>query len=82
MPKTVEAASPYIVDVRVPPDDLEGRLNAMSEWHRKRRIEGRNGPGRIEGGVSIIRRCFASAELADAFQAEFGGVIGPHERGL
>ena len=73
-PNAVEAAFPYVVEMKVPPDGFGSLFNAMLAWHQKQEIEARNGPGRFEGGVSIIRWCFANAETAEAFCAQFGGV--------
>jgi hypothetical protein len=61
----------------VPPHGLGNRLNEMHAWHRARGISSFNGQSRYEERnwerYEYIKWCFADAETADAFAAEFGG---------
>jgi hypothetical protein len=45
----------------------------MYEWHRAHGLQSRDGPGRYAEPTWYITWCFANAEDADAFAAEFGG---------
>ena len=46
-------------------------LDDMHEWHRSRSIEARRGRGRHEDDRDFVRWCFADANVAAAFAADF-----------
>ena len=47
------------------------RLDAMYAFHAQRGIKAQRGLGKHDADGSIIRWCFADAETAAAFSAEF-----------
>jgi uncharacterized protein CbrC (UPF0167 family) len=47
----------------------------MYEWHAHHVIKLQRGYGNYDANGSIIRWCFADAELADRFAAEFKGTM-------
>lgn len=59
------------VDVVVPPGGLGTRLDQMYEFHARHGIKPQRGHGKHDADGSVIRWCFADAETAAAFSAEF-----------
>ena len=71
-PKAIEQDFPHIVEMRVPEGGFGKKLDAMYEWHIHRGIRVINSTGRRdENGRDYIRWCFADADTAAAFAAEF-----------
>ena len=73
-PRQIDRDYPHQVEIEVPGDGLGTRLNAMHEAcggvdYRTRGI----GKRLMETGRDGIRFCFKTPELADEFQARFGG---------
>ncbi|HTL65685.1 MAG TPA: hypothetical protein VL305_11880 [Pseudolabrys sp.] len=62
---------PHHVDIIVPPGGLGTRLDAMYEFHAQHGIKPQRGHGTHSANGSVIRWCFADAETASAFSAEF-----------
>jgi hypothetical protein len=69
--KAVEQAFPHFVDIAVPPGGLGKTLDAMYEFHARHGITPMRGQGRHDANGSVIRWCFADANLAGAFAKEF-----------
>lgn len=72
--KAIEKDFPYFVDMAVPPGGLEGRLDAMYEFHARYAIKPRRGHGRRDPNGSVVRWCFADPAIAAAFAKEFGSI--------
>jgi hypothetical protein len=71
-PKAIEQDFPHIVEMRVPEGGFGKKLDAMYEWHIHRGIRAINSTGRRdENNRDYIRWCFADADTAAAFAAEF-----------
>lgn len=71
--RTNERDYPHLVEMPVPPNGFGRTLTAMIDWHLQRGIPSRSGRGHYEEGQHFVRWCFAHAETADAFKAEFRG---------
>jgi hypothetical protein len=69
----IEREYPHHVDMIVPPGGLGKRLDAMYAFHAEHGIKPQRGQGKHDANGSVIRWCFADAEMATAFAAEFGG---------
>jgi hypothetical protein len=70
--KAIERDFPHIVEMRVPLGGFGKTLDAMHEWHTKRRIRALHLTGRRdEDKGNYIRWCFADAETAAAFASQF-----------
>jgi hypothetical protein len=73
-PRQIDRDYPHQIEIAAPGDGLGPLLNAMHDACRgaefKTRGIGRKG---METGRDGIRFCFKSPELADAFEALFGG---------
>ena len=69
--KNIERDHPHMVEIVVPPNGLGRRLDDMYEWHRARGIEAQRGRWRREDGRDYVSWCFAEAEAAAAFKANF-----------
>ena len=59
---------PHIAEIDIPEGGLKERLMDMHEWHRAHGIESYRGGG----SINVVRWCFADADKADSFAAEFG----------
>ena len=73
--KAIERDFPHIVEMAVPFGGFGKRLDDMDEWHRACGIQPRNGRGRHDDDRDFVRWCFADANTAAAFAAEFGGKL-------
>ena len=73
--KTVEQDYPHHVDMVVPLGGLGSRLDKMYERHTQHGIRPQRGHGSHDANGSIIRWCFADAELANQFAIEFNGTM-------
>ena len=73
--KIVEQDYPHHVDMTVPPGGLGNRLDKMYGWHAQHGIKPQRGHGSHDANGSIIRWCFADAELANQFADEFNGTM-------
>jgi hypothetical protein len=63
--------------MRVPLGGFGTKLDAMHEWHTKRRIPALLSTGRRdEYSRNYIRWCFADPHVAAQFVNEFGGAVG------
>jgi hypothetical protein len=67
----IEQEFPHHVDIIVPPGGLGMRLDAMYAFHIRHGIKPQRGHGTHAADRSVIRWCFADAETAAAFSAEF-----------
>jgi hypothetical protein len=66
-----EQEFPHHVNIVVPPGGLGTRLDAMYEFHAQQDIKPQRGHGTHTADGAVIRWCFADAETAAAFSAEF-----------
>jgi hypothetical protein len=71
--RTIARDFPHIVEIAVPPGGLGKRLDDMHDRHRTRGIPSRSGGSRYAEPTWYTAWCFANADDADAFAAEFGG---------
>jgi hypothetical protein len=69
---SIEQDFPHHVDIPVPPYGLGTRLDAMYEFHAQHGIKPQRGQPRYDAKGSVIRWCFADADLAAAFASKFG----------
>jgi hypothetical protein len=69
--KQIERENPYFVDISIPDGGLGRRLDAMHAWHLARGVSPKMG----RGGLWTARFCFAEAETAQIFVANFGGTF-------
>jgi hypothetical protein len=70
--QSIERDYPHIVEMLVPEGGFGKKLDAMYDWHRARGILFQRGRSRRdENGRDYIRWCFADADTAAAFAAEF-----------
>jgi hypothetical protein len=69
--KAVEKDFPHFVNMIVPPDGLDNRLDAMYGFHTRHCIKPQSGHGQDDANGAVIRWCFAP-DLAAAFAKEFG----------
>ena len=68
----IERDFPHHVEMIVPEGGFRKRLDAMYEWHQARDIEAMRGRGRRDqNNRDYVTWCFADAETAKAFAAEF-----------
>ncbi len=68
----IERDFPHHVEMIVAEGGLGRRLDAMYEWHRVRGIQAMRGRSRRdENNRDYMTWCFADAETAEAFSAEF-----------
>jgi hypothetical protein len=67
-----EQEYPHHVDIIVPPGGLGTRLDAMYDFHIQHGIKPQRGHGTHTADGSVIRSCFADADLAEAFTRKFG----------
>jgi hypothetical protein len=70
--KAVERDFPHFVDIVVPLGGLGARLDAMYEFHTRHGVKPQRGQGKHDASGSVIRWCFADAEISEAFAKEFG----------
>jgi hypothetical protein len=68
----IESEFPHHVDIIVPPGGLGMRLDAMYDFHIQHGIQPQRGHGKHDADGSVIRWCFANADLAAAFARTFG----------
>jgi hypothetical protein len=68
----IEQEYPHHVDMIVPPGGLGKRIDAMYAFHAEHGIKPQRGRGKHDANGAIIRWCFANAEMAKAFAAQFG----------
>jgi hypothetical protein len=67
----IERDYPHFVDMEVPPGGLGSRLDAMYAWHTQHGVKAQRSHGRHDADRTVIRWCFADADTAAAFAAEF-----------
>jgi hypothetical protein len=70
--KDVERAFPHFVDIKVPPEGLGTKLDAMYDFHMRHGIQPKRGHGRHDASGSVIRWCFADPAFAVEFARAFG----------
>jgi hypothetical protein len=58
----------------VPPGGLGKRLDAMCGFHAQHGVNPQRGQGKHDANGAVIRWCFADAETAKLFAAEFGTI--------
>ena len=68
----VEQEFPHHVDIVVPPGGLGRRLDDMYNFHIQNDVKPQRGHGKHDADGSVIRWCFADANLAAAFANMFG----------
>ena len=66
----IEQDFPHHVDILVPPHGLGRRIEAMYDFHAQHGIKPQRGQPRYDAKGSVIRWCFADANLA--FASKFG----------
>ena len=70
---SIERGFPHRAEMIVPEGGFGKHLDEMHEWHRARSIRARFGRGRRDkDNRDCLSWCFADAETAKAFSAEFG----------
>jgi hypothetical protein len=70
--KAIERDFPYIVEMQVPLGSFGKKLYTMYDWFARHSIKPLTSTGRRdEHSRDYIRWCFADAERANAFAAEF-----------
>jgi hypothetical protein len=70
--KSIEKDFPHVVETIVPEGGLGKTLDAMHEFHKRHGVDAHTGKGRRdENNRDYIRWCFADAEMAKVFAAEF-----------
>ena len=60
--------SPYIVELKIPPNGLGTKLDLIHEFHRKRGLDIRRGRGQRRDDQDYVRWCFANHNDAEAFE--------------
>jgi hypothetical protein len=69
--KAVERDFPHHVDIVVPLGGLGATLDAMYEFHTQYGVKPQRGQGKHDANGSVIRWCFADAEIAKSFATVF-----------
>jgi hypothetical protein len=73
-PRQIDRDYPRQVEIAIPEGGLGTLLNAMHDFCRGADFRTRGiGVKRLETGRDGVRFCFKAPELAEAFQARFGG---------
>jgi hypothetical protein len=67
-----EREFPHHVEIIVPPGGLGRRLDDMYNFHIQHYIKPQRGHGTHTADGSVIRWCFADANLAEEFASKFG----------
>jgi hypothetical protein len=77
--KAVERDFPHFVDIVVPLGGLGSKLDAMYDFRTRHDIKAQRGQGRHDANGSVIRWCFADADMAAAFKNDFAAVVSSEE---
>jgi hypothetical protein len=67
----IERDFPHHVELMVPEGGFGKRLDEIHDWHRAGAIQAMGGRGRRDESGWYVTWCFADAETAAAFRAEF-----------
>jgi hypothetical protein len=77
-PRQVDRDYSHQVEIAIPEGGLGTLLNAMHDFCRGADFRMRGiGLRRLETGQDGVRFCFKTRDLAEAFQARFGGEMQP-----